>query len=184
MTHEEKLSLLKEEYFILLKFYEDFDARFLTIKGWSTTVGAAAIGLGIQYAKPFLFLFGAGVAFLFWILEAMWKGLQHSYRSRISAIEGAFQIDQFDKITPLQAHTSWTNSWSKGLRLFFRNVFRPIVVLPHAITALAGIAMYAYWSSPAVAGKTALSSVVAAPPKQTCAQHHTDLRPRPFKDPN
>jgi hypothetical protein len=147
MKNEEKLPLLKEEYFVLLKFYEDFDARLLTIKGWSTTVGAAAIGLGIQYSKPFLFLFGSGVAILFWVLEATWKSLQHSYRGRISSIELAYRLEQYDNIVPLQAHANWSNSWKMALRLFFRNLYRPIVFLPHAITSLVGALMYLYLQS-------------------------------------
>jgi hypothetical protein len=150
MTDEQRLLLLKEEYFLLLKFYEDFDARLLTIKGWSTSVGAAAIGLGIQYGKPFLFLFGSGVALLFWVLEALWKGLQHAYRSRISGIEKAFANDSYNCLTPLQAHVNWSVSWKKGLWLFLRNLYRPIVFLPHAITAMAGIAVYTYQRYPQI----------------------------------
>jgi hypothetical protein len=46
MNQDTKLGFLKDEYLLLQKFYEDFDARIITIKGWSATVGLAAIGGG------------------------------------------------------------------------------------------------------------------------------------------
>lgn len=143
---KDKLALVKEEYFVLLKFYEDFDARLLTIKGWSTTVGVAAIGLGIQNSKPLLCLFGSSVAILFWLLEATWKGLQHSYGPRIAEIEAAYRSGAHETLVPLQAHANWASSWKKSLNHFRRNIFRPIVALPHAITAIAGFLLYRYWA--------------------------------------
>jgi hypothetical protein len=41
-----------DEYLLLQKFYEDFDARIVTIKGWSATIGMAAIGVIRRF--PFL----------------------------------------------------------------------------------------------------------------------------------
>lgn len=146
LDSKDKLTLVKEEYFVLLKFYEDFDARLLTIKGWSITAGMAAIGLGLQNSKPLLCLFGSGVAILFWLLEATWKGLQHSYGPRIAEIEAAYRSGTLDTLIPLQAHTNWASNWKRSLRYFKRNVYRPIVALPHAITAIAGLLLYRYWT--------------------------------------
>jgi hypothetical protein len=71
-----KVSMLKDEYLLLQKFYEDFDARIVTIKGWSATIGMAAIGGGF-YQTHYLWLFGAAVAVVFWLVEALWKSFQY-----------------------------------------------------------------------------------------------------------
>jgi hypothetical protein len=44
MDKSTKISLLKDEYILLQNFYEEFDQRLLTIKGWSVTVALGAIG--------------------------------------------------------------------------------------------------------------------------------------------
>src|SRR2546422_10117971 len=46
MDRATRITLLKDEYLLLQKFYEDFDARVVTIKGWSASIGIAAIGGG------------------------------------------------------------------------------------------------------------------------------------------
>ncbi len=37
IDHATKLGLLKDEYLLLQRLYEDFDGRVITIKGWSAT---------------------------------------------------------------------------------------------------------------------------------------------------
>jgi hypothetical protein len=59
MDNPAKTGLLKDEYFLLQKFYEDRDGRIVTIKGWSATVGMAALGGGF-YQSRFLWPFAAG----------------------------------------------------------------------------------------------------------------------------
>ncbi len=59
MENATKITLLRDEYLLLQNFYENFDTRFVTIKGWSATVGMAAIGGGF-YQTRYLWLFGAG----------------------------------------------------------------------------------------------------------------------------
>jgi hypothetical protein len=44
MESATKITLLRDEYLLLQNFYESFDTRIVTIRGWSATVGMAAIG--------------------------------------------------------------------------------------------------------------------------------------------
>ncbi|HYK53440.1 MAG TPA: hypothetical protein VEV38_07915, partial [Candidatus Eremiobacteraceae bacterium] len=106
MTDSERVTLLKEEYLLLQQFYEDYDGKAITIKGWSATIGLAAIGAGF-YETHYLWLFGAGVSFVFWMIESYWKSFQYMYNERIAAIEQAFRDEQFGAIAPLQIYTSW-----------------------------------------------------------------------------
>ena len=136
----DKIALLKDEYLLLLKFYEDFDARLIIIKGWSATVGVTAIGLGFQYGKRELWLFAAGAAAIFWLLEGTWKTFQYSYSPRIIEIEAAFKSGDFDDIVPLQTYNRWYDGWNE--RQLIRNLTLPIVWTPHAITVVAGLLLF------------------------------------------
>lgn len=139
---DDKTSLLKDEYLLLLRFYEDFDARLITIKGWSSTVAIAAIGFGFQNARPQLWLYAAGASIVFWLLEGTWKSFQYAYAHRIQAIEGAFRDHALDAVTPCQTYASWYEGWRR------RNVWRvlrlPIVAFPHLVTAVAGVLLFAF----------------------------------------
>ena len=146
MTDKDKIPLLKDEYLFLEKTFEDFDARLMTIKGWSATVAIAAIGLGF-YQNSYLWLFAAGASAIFWILEATWKVYQYNYRPRIETLEEAFQENKFSEITPLQISRSWFES-HRPLRertLGFpmvRTLFIPIVLFPHFVIGLIGIILF------------------------------------------
>jgi hypothetical protein len=134
-----KISLLKDEYLMLQRFYEDFDARSLTIKGWSATIATAALGVGF-YQSEFLWLFAAGASLAFWFLEALWKTFQYCYTARIRAIENAFRTDQFDSVVPLQTMHAWNESW-RGIRVW-RQFLNGIVFLPHLATFIIGTVLF------------------------------------------
>ena len=112
MDKPTKIALLKDEYLLLQKFYEDFDSRVVTIKGWSATIGMAALSGGF-YQSHFLWLFAAGASIIFWLIEALWKSFQYMYAPRITEIEQAFRDDAFDSIFPLQIYTSWFDAFQK-----------------------------------------------------------------------
>jgi len=137
-----KVSMLKDEYLLLQKFYEDFDARIVTIKGWSATIGMAAIGGGF-YQTHYLWLFGAAVAVVFWLVEALWKSFQYMYAPRIELIEKAFASDDFSDIAPLQIYSSWFETLQEHGFGIFGNLCLGIVAFPHIITVVAGIALFA-----------------------------------------
>src|SRR5258707_11834719 len=106
MDENAKLGFLKDEYLLLQKFYEDFDARIITIKGWSLTIGLVAIGGGFVQSR-FLWLFAVFSALICWGVEAVWKSFQYMYAPRIQELEKAFRNQSFEKIAPFQIYTSW-----------------------------------------------------------------------------
>jgi hypothetical protein len=137
-----KIDLLKEEYVLLQRFYEDLDQRVLSIKGWSATVAIAAIGVGF-YQSHYLWLFASGTSLILWLLEALWKSFQYLHGERISVIEGAFRNDSFEALSPLQIYDSWFIAQARfGLR-FWRNFALAIVSFPHVVTLATGIVLYA-----------------------------------------
>jgi len=106
--------------------YEDFDARIVTIKGWSATIGMAAIGGGF-YQTHYLWLFSAVAAVVFWFVEALWKSFQYMHGPRIGLIEKAFAADDFSGITPLQIYSSWFETFQEHGFGIFRNLCLGIV---------------------------------------------------------
>ena len=145
MDNHEKISCLKDEYFLLQNFYESFDQRLLTIKGWSATIGLAAIGVGF-YQSHYLWLFAAGASLVFWLLEAMWKSYQYMHAYRISELEEAFRTERFDSIKPLQIYSSWFEAYRKyGLRVL-SNFSLLGVSFPHAITFVIGAMLFIFQS--------------------------------------
>jgi uncharacterized membrane protein len=107
MTIDQKLDLLKQEYFKLQDFYEDFDKRIQSIKGWCITVVLAAIAAGLNYKNEFLGLFAAISALFFWIIETIWKMFQYHYKSRIEEIEERMRQNNIESFVPLQIYSSW-----------------------------------------------------------------------------
>lgn len=134
-----KVGFLKDEYLLLQKLYEDFDSRIITIKGWSATIGLVAVGGGFYYTK-YLWLFGAGIGFIFWVLEAIWKSFQYSYASRIQLLEEAFRSGDIEKIRPFQIYTAWVESFQSTsyVTAVSGNMALPLVFIPHIIPVLAG----------------------------------------------
>jgi hypothetical protein len=141
MDNATKISLLKDEYLLLQKFYEDFDGRVVTIKGWSATVGLAALGGGF-YQSRFLWLFAAGAAAIFWLVEALWKSFQYMYAPRIQEMEKAFRDDNFDSIAPLQVYSSWFEQLQKHGFGLLGNARLGIVAFPHFVTVIVGIVLF------------------------------------------
>ena len=88
MDKNQKLELIKDEYFKLQEFYEDVDKRALTIKGWDITVSLTAIGAGFLL-NPYLWLASALATAVFWYLEAFWRNYHFFLGARIKQIEAA-----------------------------------------------------------------------------------------------
>lgn len=141
MKSDARATYLKDEYLLLQKAYEDYDSRIITIKGWSATIGMAAIGAGF-YQSRFLWLFAAGAAVVFWILEGLWKSFQYMNGPRIELIEEAFRTEQFDDVAPFQIYSSWwANFKTNGLQVP-RNMFLGLIAFPHAITLVVGFGLF------------------------------------------
>ena len=141
MNSETKIGLLKDEYLLLQKFYEDYDARIITIKGWSATIGLAAIGAGI-YQSRYLWLFAAGAAIVFWVIEALWKSFQYMYGPRIELLESTFREGSFEKVDPFQVYSSWFETLQETGFGLFANMRLGIVFFPHGITLVVGLALF------------------------------------------
>jgi hypothetical protein len=139
MDDQTKIPLLKEEYMLLERFYEDFDARVLTIKGWSATIAIGAIGVGF-YQSEFLWLFAAGASLAFWFLEALWKTFQYCHGDRIERIELAFREDRYTDIKPLQIYSSWATAWDRAR--VWRQFRGWLTSQPHALTMIIGIGLF------------------------------------------
>jgi hypothetical protein len=136
-----KLGLLKDEYLLLQKLYEDFDTRVITIKGWSATIGLAALGTGFMYSR-FLWLYAAGIGVVFWTLEAIWKSFQYNYSPRILALEEAFRSGDLERVQPLQIYTAWNRSFQSSGYAVLGNMRLPLVFFPHLVSILAGPALF------------------------------------------
>jgi hypothetical protein len=142
MENATKITLLRDEYLLLQNFYENFDTRIVTIKGWSATVGMAAIGGGF-YQTHHLWLFGAAASVIFWLIEALWKSFQYMYSPRIQRLERAFASDDFSDIAPFQVYKSWFETLQKEGFGVLGNFRLGIVAFPHLVTFVAGVALFA-----------------------------------------
>ena len=142
-THDIDRDFLRQEYFQLQKAVEDFDQRSLTMKGWSVTASMAAIGAAFTQATPTLFLLASASAFLFWVIEALWKSFQQAYYPRIRKIEDFMRgVGAEEFSSPDIAH-SWSMAWRKTS--FARNLWWGHVCLPHVAVVFAGILLW-FWS--------------------------------------
>lgn len=141
MEDATKIQLLRDEYLLLQNFYEGFDTRIITIKGWSATVGMAAIGGGF-YQTHYLWLFAAAASLIFWLVEALWKSFQYMYSPRIQQLEKAFASGEFAGIAPFQVYTSWFAALQEQGFGIFENFRLPIVAFPHFVTLTAGIILF------------------------------------------
>ncbi len=88
---------MKEEYYAILGVVSDYDGRLVVIKSWSVTLSLAALGLGFQQQHYALFGLAAATALAFWYLDALLKGYQMRYYSRMRDIEvGAYALNRVD----------------------------------------------------------------------------------------
>jgi hypothetical protein len=80
---------LATEYYAILNVVTDFDQRLMIVKGWSVTLSLASLGLGFQQGHYALFGLASATAIAFWYMDAMIKGHQLRYYSRMRDIEVA-----------------------------------------------------------------------------------------------
>jgi hypothetical protein len=142
MDNSQKLDLIKHEYFKLQDFYEDFDKRIQTIKGWSITIALAAIAAGLNYKNEYLGLFASLSAVVFWIIETIWKIFQYHYRPRIVEIENTMKTNDLEAIIPLQIYSSWFDSFKNSKINFTDIAFLTIVFIPHLPIIILGLLFF------------------------------------------
>jgi hypothetical protein len=135
VEENERAELLKDEYIMLQHFYEEIDAKGLTIKGWSITVALATIGTGILYRREIL-LVGFLSALVFWYLEAHWRGLSHFFSKRIKDIEMAFESEKWKETPPLQVYATWDKEYRDRGDQTLRYMRKQSSYLPHTVIAV------------------------------------------------
>jgi len=145
-TDRLKLQFLKDEYLHLQKVVEDFDARAITIKGWSVTFSLAAIVAAFTYHVPAALLLASFTSVLFWVTEAFWKMFQETYFERAEEIE-AFFAGKNEHIVPLQIGMTWQKRWERDRhRRLWRTAYIMFtwahVAIPHVAIALTGVVLY------------------------------------------
>ena len=159
----------REEYFALLKTISEADQRLLTIKGWGVTLSLAALGFAFQYRAYGLFLVAAVSSASFWMLEFAAKRHQMRHYPRMREIE----VNRYILAPDVEKERSspridW--SWNAAGQLFRRGEPSTVVVrrgrtpaylwswlaahvaLPHALTLVAGLTLFALGHSGQLGG--------------------------------
>lgn len=138
---------VQAEYLQLLQVYESYNDQSLIIKGWSITVGMAA--LVAAYARPsdrpgpMLAFVAAASVLPFYLTDALWKALQGGYEHRLLQIEEAVRMGTAS--VPLQAMTVWNQEFYLGLGEYWAAMTKTTVLLPHIPIFLAGIMLGLLW---------------------------------------
>lgn len=140
-------SELLAEYYKVTDIVQSYDSYFLSIKTWSVTLSAAAIGISFtrSSAAPIL-LVAVLLALSFWLVESRFKTLQLNHTVRATALERYLGSD-IDKPSPL-IFRSFTEAAAANARFkrWRKVMFWPHVALPHVFfVAIAGIA--AIWTA-------------------------------------
>lgn len=140
---------LFKEYKLIYETYESYNEQFLILKGWSVTVGLAA--LIAAYTKPVSSAGRIGVviaalsAIPFWLTETFWKLFQKAYLPRLEKLEHCADTGSAD-CPPMQGVSSWQNSFDQyGLASWLDIAFLPHVILPHGAVFLLGLALAIKW---------------------------------------
>jgi hypothetical protein len=142
MSDDECRQLLKEEYLLLEKSIQDFDARALTIKTWSVSFSMAALVGAFATGAPAVLLLSAFASCLFWAIECMWKTFQYAFYERLNQIEDHF-AGKGNAPAPLQIGRAWYDRWSKlGAWKFTCIMAWPRVALPHAAVVFLGLVLF------------------------------------------
>ena len=157
------LGSLQKEYFAILEVVSQYDGRFMLVKGWSVTLSLASLGLGFQQRHYSLFALGAITALSFWYLDALLKGHQMRYYSRMRDIEVAshalnnVQLRDLSEVSAPRIDSYWeftgkgpdsrnfapTRRSAKSIRrqLWMKYLF-PHVMLPHVVAVILGFSFF------------------------------------------
>lgn len=131
-----------EEYHLAQLRISEFDKLLITIKSWSITSSAVAIGFGLINETDTLFLMGAVSALLFWYLEALNKVFQRALIERSSDLEPMLRGEiQYDGVRTGEYFKRMTG-FSEPFRALWIMFTYWNVNLPHAPIVFAGLGMY------------------------------------------
>lgn len=130
MNSDDRVFLLKDEYLFLEQDYEDIDKKCLNIKGWNVTLVAVLIVAGFEFSG-ILFVVGAFASFVFWYIEAYYRGLTFFIKIRIKMIETAFRTNGDLSLTPFQLYSTWEKKFYECGSQTTNYFFKSHVFLPH-----------------------------------------------------
>lgn len=143
------MEFLWKEYNLIYGIYEGYGGQLIELKGWSVTVGLAA--LLAAYSKPvskngrIAVLIAALSAIPFWLTETLWKQFQNANLSRLKEIEKcAKSWDEACSI--LQSISAWDLAYKADKYVgWFKVAFDPHVLLPHAFLFVLGLVLFFKW---------------------------------------
>lgn len=139
--------LIWNEYELLYLTYESFNQQSLTLKGWSVTVGLAAI-LAVYSEKAGRFgrvaiVTAALSAVPFWIVDAFWKSYQTAFLGRLRRLESITDCSETTRHS-LGIVSDWNaaHAWFDWILM----LYMPNVALPHVFVLAFGL--YLAWRHP------------------------------------
>lgn len=140
--------LLATEYELIVGIYEGFNEQFLILKGWSVSIGIAA--LIAAYSVPLGSVGRIGVliatvsAVPFWLLETTWRTHQKAYLERITQIEECASGIKTDCV-PLQAFSAWNTSyWETPTSTWLATSIQLSTLFPHVVLLVGGVALLVF----------------------------------------
>ena len=141
-----------QEYFELIRIYEDYQNQIIVLKAWSVSVGLTAI-LAIIAApistnhKRLGSLIAGLISIPFWSIETMWKGFQKAYELRLNELEKCFANVTETCLSP-RIMASWRTGYNEiGFFDWISLAIKPQIFLPHLVLLIAGITGFIYFSS-------------------------------------
>jgi len=141
---------LSQEYFELIRIYEDYNRQALELKTWSVTIGIAAILAAISAPvsvkhKRIASLVAGLFAIPFWLTETIWKLFQAAYVERLIEIERCISLPDLSCETP-KIINSWQESFNDETIVNWMEIaFKPHILLPHIVLLAAGITLFFYF---------------------------------------
>ena len=137
-----RADMLKDEYTLLQRLYEDIDSKGLTIKNWAITVALTIIGASVLNKERNLLWLAFAASIVFWYVEAYWRGLSHFFAVRIQEIEAVLRDGTWEKAVPLQLYSSWSEEYEKSKDQTFRYMRKRATLLPHALIPVLILVLY------------------------------------------
>ncbi|HTD36269.1 MAG TPA: hypothetical protein VK669_02050 [Candidatus Limnocylindrales bacterium] len=142
LDESERRQLLKDEYLHLQKTFVDLDGRAITIKAWTASFSLAALTGAFAAHSSLVFLLSSFSAFVFCLIEVMWKQIQYAFYGRSTAIERFFAGLNPD-IAPFQIDHYWVQSHKeRDFWSYVQILLKPHVFLPHGPIAVVGIILF------------------------------------------
>lgn len=150
------LASRSDEYFAVMKVVSEYDARFITIKEWSVSLGVVAIAAAFTASHRSLFLVAALSALCFWLIEGLAKRHQQRYYRVMREIERAGD----KRVFAPRVDWTWAKAGEKtysetglttgrGPTSWYKPFIYPSVCLPHWL--IAGVNIWLFFVVPSMA---------------------------------